>query len=240
VTRGFIGLAIAVALAGCGGGDGGGDAAERTVTVTETTDSGTKTGAPDPEAPADAIVTEYGARQVRRTAYYGAVIENPSRAQEAQEVRVTVRIRDRRDDVIAREVVEVAVVPPGAQFNVGGALELPGRKKVASVDVRSKAANGAEPEHPLARVTNVRVEPQEYGGLRVHAIIENTLLSNLPPRARVYAVLRDGDGQIVGGLSGTAGHVIRPRERSPLELELTEDLPDAVKAGVSVDSPVTP
>ena len=236
----MIPLAIAVALAGCGGDDGDGDAAERTVTVTKTEDSGTKAPATDPEAPADAIVTEYGAKQVERTAYYGAVLENPSRAQEAQGVRVTVRIRDRRDDVIAREVVDVAVVPPGAQFNVGGALELPGRKKVASVEVKAKAEDGAAPDHPLARVTNVRVEPQEYGGLRVHAIIENTLLSNLPARARVYAVLRDGDDQIVGGLSGSAGHVIRPRERSPLELELTDDLPDAVKAGVSVDSPVAP
>jgi hypothetical protein len=155
-------------------------------------------------------------------------------------VRVTVRARDRRDDVVAREVVEVAVMPPGAQFNVGGALQLGEREKVDRLDVVAKTADGAPADNALARVTNVRVEPQEYGGLRVHALIENTLLSNLPARARVYAVLRDGDDQVVGGLSGSAGHVIRPRERSPIELELTEDLPAAVKAGVSVDSPVKP
>ena len=115
-----------------------------------------------------------------------------------------------------------------------------GREKVDRLDVVAKTAESAPRENALARVTNVRVEPQEYGGLRVHALVENTLLSNLPARARVYAVLRDGDDQVVGGLSGALGHVVRPRERSPLELELTDDLPAAVKAAVSVNSPVEP
>ena len=56
----------------------------------------------------------------------------------------------------------------------------------------------------------------------------------------MFAVLRDGDGQVIGGLSTTAGHVVRPRERSPLEIELSDDLPAAVKGAVSVDSPVEP
>ena len=137
------------------------------------------------------------------------VLENPSRTQEARGIKLVIRARDKRDDVIAREVVEIAVVPPGAQFNAGGALQVGKGDKIAKLDAVAKTADAGPPENPLARVTNVRVEPQEYGGLRVHALIENTLRSNLPARSPVYAVLRDGDDQIVGGLSGAVGHVIR-------------------------------
>jgi hypothetical protein len=230
-------LTIAAAVAGCGS-DNGGDPAPATTTGTAERDPDAPP--PPPALPPEAVVADNGFTQVGRRAYYGAVLENPSTDLEARGVRVIVRALDRRGDRLAREVVNVAVVPPGAEFGVGGALTVGERDKVAELDVRVRTREGGPAEHPVARVTNVRVEPQEYGGLKVHALIENTLVSNLPASARVFAVLRDGDNEVVGGLSGSTGHVIRPRERSPLEMELAADLPAAVKATVSVDSPVAP
>jgi hypothetical protein len=226
-------LIVLLAVAGCGSGSGD---APSTVTVTETTGGDGGTPATPAAVEADAAVAGDGFQQVDDTAFYGVVLQNPSQAEEAREIKVLVRGLDAKDKVVGSDTAEFGAIPPGVEVSIGGQFDLDGGAEVKRIEVKARTGEVGQPTVLLPRVTGVRLVQEAYGGLTVHGEVENVLDQKLSTVADVFAVFRDGQGSIIGGTSAPLPHDVPPGERAPIELMVDADLRGAVRADVTVDN----
>jgi hypothetical protein len=221
---------VAVALYGCGS-DGA-----STVTVTETAGGGAKPPSdgmtPEPEA----VVKEQGFQQLGKKAYYGVVVANESPTQSAREVRLTVHGVDARGKVTGTHTTRLGAIPARGQVGVGGEMALRSARAVTELAIKVKTGGAGPPAELLPRITKVRLVMERYGGLTVHAEVDNVLDHTLSKAADVFVVFRDAEGRIVGGTATPPSQDVPPGTRAPIEVGVVDDLRDVVRADVTVDN----
>ncbi|MFL5844576.1 MAG: hypothetical protein ACJ762_07770 [Solirubrobacteraceae bacterium] len=195
----------------------------------------------DTGASAEARVKDYGFTQDGDSVVYGVVIENPSSDSEALDISVSTNALDRKGDVIGTDDATVSVVPPGEAFNIGGDISV-GRAKVSDLEISVQTDDSGPPEHPLPKVTNVRVEKDSTFGLTIRAQVENTLDQPLSSLTDVFVVVRDSGGDVIGGTYTFPTNDIPPGGRRAVELSFwgVNGLRGADSADVSVDNEIAP
>lgn len=230
---GSVALLAALTVAGCG------TAKEGTATATAP-QSGTTAAATTeaPAAAAEAAVKESGFSQDGENVTYGAVIENTSTDSEAVGVEVAVNALDVDGNVLGTSTASISVIPPDSVFNIGGeGLSVAASDKVAKLDVAVTTESSGDPEHPLPKVSNVRMSRDVLGLVVVRAQVENNLEGPLSSITDVMAVLRNGAGKIVGGASGFPESDIPAGQKRGVEIQsVFVDLKSAKTADVSVDN----
>ena len=96
-------------------------------------------------------------------------------------------------------------------------------------------AGGAVPTSAV-KVTNARVEHDEFGGFTVRAQLENNLDIDISQIADVFVVLRNSSGDVVGGIGGVGlDNDIKAGRRTAFETSSFLDLKGVTDADVSVD-----
>lgn len=131
------------------------------------------------------------------------------------------------------------MVPPGEVFNIGGDVSV-GRAKVSDLEISVQTADSGTPEHPLPKVTNVRVERSDFGTLTIRAQVENTLDQPLSSITDVFTVVRDSGGDVIGGTYTFPTNDIPPGGRRSVELTFLTGLKGVDSADVSVDNEIAP
>ena len=221
----------ALVAPGCGAGDGA-----STVTVTETGGGGAKPPGdgmtPEPEA----VVREHGFQQLEKKAFYGVVLANESPTQSAREVRLTVHGVDARGKVTGTDTTRLGEIPARGQLGVGGEMALRSARPVTELAIKVKTGGAGPPAALLPRITKVRLVMERYGGLTVHAEVDNVLDHTLSKAADVFVVFRDAEGRIVGGTATPPSQDVPPGARAPIEVGVVDELRDVVRADVAVDN----
>ncbi|HEX8648014.1 MAG TPA: hypothetical protein VF715_14060 [Thermoleophilaceae bacterium] len=241
----LLGSCLAALLAGCGEDDKGkaGNPLAEDQTQQEGPPATTQTQPAEPpaeeEPAAEVEVAESGFSELEDTVAYGAVLKNSSQDSEVSEIEVTINALDARGDVLTTDTKNVSVIPPGEEFVIGGDLD-PGGDTVEELDIEVEAGDSGPPEHPLPKVTNVRIQEEEYGGLNVRAQVENTLDKELSSITDVFGVVRNAKGKIIAGGFTFPENGINPGRKASVELNFLYDLPGAESAEVSVDNEITP
>jgi hypothetical protein len=233
-----IGVAAFTGVAGCS--DDKGKAGTAVTSVTETVAQPTTTEATAPPvAEAEAVVKEDGFTQQGEEVLYGVVLENTSADAEALDIEVSINALDANGDALGSDDKSVSVIPPSEEFNIGGSVSVGAGERTEELDVFVKTGNSAEPEHPLPKVTRVRVERGEFGDVTIRAQVENTLDSPLSSITDVFAVARDRAGKVIGGTFTFPQNDIPPGRKRALELNFLTGLKGIASANVSVDNEIT-
>jgi hypothetical protein len=227
----------AVLLGASGCSDDGG---VKTVTVTDTGGSGAAKPSAQASDKAEARLIEQGFTQQDRTVAYGLVVSNPASSSEAQEVEVTVNGIDSKGNVAATDNKSLSVIPPRTNFNVGGALDVGTGDRVKELEIDVSTGNSAKPEHPLPKVSNVRLDKDPYGGFTIRGQVDNVLESKLSSIADVFAVVRDGKGEIIAGGFTFPTNDIPPGGRAAVSVSFFDNLPGATSADMSADNEIAP
>jgi hypothetical protein len=221
----------ALVAAGCGSDEG-----PATVTVTQTAGGAEKPPSdgmtPEPEA----VVKEQGFQQLGKKAYYGVVVANESPTQSAQDITVTVHGVDARGKVTGTDKTRLGAIPARGQVGVGGLLELRSDRELGPLSIKVKTGAAGPPGALLPRITKVRLIQERYGGITVHAEVDNVLDQTLSKAADVFVVFRNGQGHIVAGVAAPPSRDILPGARAPIEVSVLDDLRDVVRADVTVDN----
>jgi hypothetical protein len=179
-------------------------------------------------------VAERGFSRIGDQTSYGIVVKNPA-ADDAVGVEVQTNFIGTDGGVIATETDDLAGVPAGERVNVGGEADTNG-EAVRSLDVTITTDSGATAGTvALPKANRVRLSHEDFGGLSVRAQVTNTLDQPLSSISDVFAVLRDGSGDIVGGLSSFPNSDVQPGGRAAVELGGLDDIPGAVSADITVD-----
>jgi hypothetical protein len=230
VAIAVLGLGALVA-AGCGSGGG-----PSTVTVTQTTGGGTKPPSDGMTPRPEAVVRERGFQQLGKKAFYGVVLANDSPTQSAREVRLTVHGVDARGKVTGTDTKTFGAIPARGQVGLGGELDLRSARDLSKLAIKVEAGAAGPPAELLPRITKVRLVVERYGGVTVHAEVDNLLDHTLSKAADVFVVFRDGQGRIVGGTAAPPSQDIPPGARAPIEVSVIDELRDVVSADVTVDN----
>lgn len=191
--------------------------------------------------PTPVRVAEQGFSQVGRSVLVGAVLRNDGR-EAAEGVEVRFEVRDGDGQVIGAATENLVVIPAGEGFNVGAQIELDDERARAAdvgIDVEgwvedTFAGDDAPAEVPRVTAPNLLTTPD---GMIVTADVEAPPGVSLSSIADVYAVLRDRDGEIVGGLT-SAGleRDTRPGAPATALLATEASLRGVADADVSVDA----
>src|SRR4051794_31456773 len=183
-------------------------------------------------------VAERGFSRIDDQTSYGIVVKNPA-ADDAVGVEVQTNFIGTDGGVIATETDSLAGVPAGERVNVGGEADTNG-ETVRSLNVTITADSGATAGTvALPKASRIRLNHEEFGGLSVRAQVTNTLDQPLSSISDVFAVLRDGNGDIVGGLSSFPNTDVQPGGRAAVELGGLDEISGAVSADITVDGETT-
>lgn len=173
-----------------------------------------------------------------RSATFGLVVENESADTGALMVTVTVNALNAAGDAIGTTTADVNVIPAGDKFNVGGDIDV-GDEMIDSLEI--DAENEEEDDSgqfAVPEVSKVRVERGEFGDVSVRAQVENPLESDLSELTDCFAVLRDADGDIVGGSLTFPNNAIKPGRKAAIEFSFFDPPAGLDSADVSVDNEV--
>jgi hypothetical protein len=164
---------------------------------------------------------------------YGAVIRNTS-ANDAVAVDVRIRLLTRDGRVTAAAASSLKGIPAGAAVDVGGDA-VSRRGRAMTLEVAATASSGAIPGTvKLPAVSQVRLFRDRFG-VEVSAVVTNTLDEAMSPVTDVFAVLRDGQGRIVGGAFGAPGSEIAAGGHATVTLGGFGDVSRATRAHVTAD-----
>lgn len=172
-----------------------------------TTSESSPDPAPVPEKAPSLSAGDRGFTKLGYDAAYGAIVHNPGPA-DAVGVAVKVDAIGAKGQVLGTETNNLTGVSAGADFGVAGRVDTDNKpisklKITITVDHGEKAGSIV-----LPKVSGVRLR-QADDGTEVRAQVTNTLDKDISPFSTAYAVLRDGSGRIVGGLTGnlTSNHL---------------------------------
>jgi hypothetical protein len=154
---------------------------------------------------------------------YGAVVRNPSPKRHASLITVSLNFVDAANRVVSTVAHDIESIPPGQIFNVGGFTTVAGGELVTGVEVVSQVRADSFHVSRLPIPENVRFIRGD--GAKVVAVrgeVVNPFTRPIARDARVYAVVFDAAGAVVGGGSG----------------ELAADIPSRARAGFDFGSGV--
>jgi hypothetical protein len=184
----------------------------------------------------EAVVKEQGFQQVGKKALYGVVLANESPTQSARAVRLTVHGVDARGKVVGTDTQRFGAIPAQGQVGMGGELDLRSTREVRELAIKVKTGSAGPPAELLPRITKVRLVVERYGGITVHAEVDNILDRTLSKANDVFVVFRDGAGRIVGGTAAPPSQDVPPGARAPIEVSVVDDVRDVVGVDVTVDN----
>jgi hypothetical protein len=234
----LVSLCLGLLLVGCGSDDMG-TAGDPGSTGTREAGAESEPEASEEAERPDIQVSESGFSDLEGTVAYGAVLENRARDSEARDVEVVVNALDARGDVLTTDTKSLSVIPPSEEFVIGGDLD-PGKGDVEDLDIEVETADFGPAEHPLPKVSNVRIEEESYGGVSIRAQVENTLDRELSSIADVFGVVRNSRGKIIAGTFTFPENDINPESKSAVKLTFLSGLPGAATAEVTVDNELAP
>ena len=172
---------------------------------------------------------------------FGLELVNTSYEHDAIGVDVTWRFVDARGRSLARGATSLTGVPASTTFYVGGRVGLAADAHIArlSTAVRVRASGGRRLFLPVA--ANLDLSRNRSGRLRVSGALTNAYDRRLSDAARLYAVIFDGRGRIVGGGAATVEEAavttaLAPGETGAFAFEAFSPTPrQTLFAGVSID-----
>jgi hypothetical protein len=199
----------------------------------------------EPEA-ARVVVEKLGFTQGRSSGgvthvAYGLELVNRSYELDALDVNVAWRFLDAHGHSVASDSVTLTGVPAGTTFYVGGrtGVALRGDIERLLTNVTVRASRKRRLFLPVA--ADIRLGRDRFGRLRVTGKLTNAYEKRLSEAARVYAVIFDGKGSVIGGgtetiLSATGGGVA-PGQTVAFEIKGLSPTSSrrALFAGVSID-----
>jgi hypothetical protein len=170
--------------------------------------------------PASVEVIQQGFSQ-RNTSYsseasYGLVLSNPSPDTDAVDVQVLVNFLDATNRVLESADSRLEGIPAGSTFYFGGSEFLPDATPVARLEVVIQVGGNAPKAIHAPAVADVGIVPAKYDpgfAGSVDGQIANDHPTMKLERAKVYVVLFDSAGNVVGGGSGFESLSLPPGER---------------------------
>jgi hypothetical protein len=147
---------------------------------------------------------------------YGAVLRNPTSGRHASRITVSLNLVDAGNRVVSTVAHDIESIPPGQTFNVGGFTTVAGGEVVAGLEVVPQVRSDSFHVSRLPTSQNVRfVRGEGTNVVSVRGEVVNPYTRPIARDARVYAVVFDAAGAVVGGGSG----------------ELAADVPSHARAG---------
>lgn len=174
---------------------------------------------------------------------YGAVVRNPSPKRHASLITVSLNFVDAANRVVSTVAHDVESIPPGQSFGIGGFTTVAGGELVAGVEVVALVRSDSFHVSRLPIPENVRFIRGD--GTKVVAVrgeVVNPYTRPISRDARVYAVVFDAAGNVVGGGSGQLAADIPSRARAGFDFGSGVDQllnPQAAAVSVSVDPRLT-
>lgn len=156
--------------------------------------------------PARLVVAKSGLTQVAHAAddgtdvAYGVVLVNTSPTSDALGVHVEIDLLDGAAHLVGSEAREIAAIPAGGTYYLGGELTTRDRTAVASVRpiVRIGSSTPKSVRAPI--VSGMRVTQHGFDeGAYVDGQIVNRTHATLSSLATISMVLFDGSGRVIGG-----------------------------------------
>ncbi len=154
---------------------------------------------------------------------YGAVVRNPSPKRHASKITVSLNFVDAANRVVSTVAHDIESIPPGQTFGVGGFTTVAGGELVTGVEVVSQVRADSFHVSRLPIPENVRfIRGDGAKVVGVRGEVVNPFTRPIARDARVYAVVFDAAGAVIGGGSG----------------ELAADIPSRARAGFDFGSGV--
>ena len=164
----------------------------------------------------------------------GAVLRNPSPAEDALDVRVRVVALDAAGATVGEEEVRLAAIPAGSRFHFG--LTLLARSTPARVEVTAGMGGGRAAGARLPAVEGVVVDTEEVPF--VTGTVRNTGSAPIPDTVAVCAVAFDAAGAVAGGGLGSLDGPVPPGGTGSFSVPLLGIPPGRVaRVEVSVEPP---
>ncbi len=183
---------------------------------------------------ADSGFSTYRAYDDSERVSWGVVLHNPNEAWLATSVDATVTYLDGDDSILGSSSDTVAAILPGQD----AALAESTFEDIGAVDdirVQIRAGDWEEVEESVGtfETDDVNVRPQEFGGWTVTGSVASTFVDDFED---VYAVaiLRDGEGAIVGG-GWTFLDFVPGNGDTSFEIGVLDDIADVDHAEVHVN-----
>ena len=150
------------------------------------------------------------------TVSYGMVLANTSPTHDALDLNVVVNFVDATNRVLGSATQRVQAVKAGGTFALGGSSSLRTTTPVSRIEVTGLVEGRALAAVRQPPTTNVRVVPGRTDAGFV-AAVEGEVINDHPThfltRARVYVVLFDAAGNVIGGGSGFVSASLPSGER---------------------------
>lgn len=189
--------ALALALAGCSSGESK-EPAEQNQPATAQTQQETK--------PQDLQTVESGYwLDDYGTAHFAAIIENPNQSWAAENIPVTVTVRDAGGTVLNTTNDSITLMFPAGKTAISGSVSAP--SGTASLEVSAKVNSNAWTKgddvtqksfYDLLPISGINEITDNYGGTTVAGEVTNNSEGTFS-LTRVNVVWRDASGAIVGG-----------------------------------------
>jgi hypothetical protein len=148
---------------------------------------------------------------------YGIVLDNPSKAEDAENVSVLVNFLDGAGHVLQSATTTVPAIAAAGSFDLGGAATLPSQAPVARLEVVVQTGSYAPRALHEPAVENVQIAASSYDPNWV-GVVNGELVNDHPTDVLEYAqlsiVLYDASGHVVGGGTGSIFAALPPGTRS--------------------------
>ncbi len=165
---------------------------------------------------------------------WGVVLHNPNEAWLATSVDATVTFLDSDDSVLGSSSDTIAAILPGQDAALAEST-FDDIGEVDDIRVQIRAGSWEEVEESVGtfETDDVNVRPQDYGGWTVTGSVASTFVDDFED---VYAVaiLRDGEGAIVGG-GWTFLDFVPGNGDTSFEIDVLDEIADVDSAEVHVN-----
>jgi hypothetical protein len=171
---------------------------------------------------------------------YGVVLANRSPSEDALDVLVLVNFVNASNVLVGTESTNLAEIPAGTDYNFGGSVSFTGTPAVDHLEVAVKVGDRQPAARtPVPAISNIRIQPNLREPTWVDEVDADMLnpSSDLMSRAKLYVVLLDASGNVVGGGSGSSTGSLPARTRQFVKVSSDVDsvpIANAVSAQFTV------
>jgi hypothetical protein len=167
---------------------------------------------------------------------YGIVLVNQSRRLDAFNLTVNVRAIDSQGRSVATDQLPVTLIPSGGTFNLAGELLPNVSLRIARMNATAGVGQTKVGRRELPVVTGIHVTPA-FPGIEVTGQLTNPYKQPLSRDAKIYAIIFNPRGRVVGSATGTTGASIEPKATVHFKIEgfLDDSSAKPLSALVSVD-----
>jgi hypothetical protein len=143
---------------------------------------------------------------------YGVVLQNDSTIGDALGITVTVAFVDTLGRSVTSSETTLTGIPAGSKFYLGGLATSNVSLTVASMQVTVSVASTQKHRLVLPPVSGLSLQANNPGYESVNGTFTNPYRAPMSPDATVYVVYFGPQGNVVGGVSETAGAAVESGE----------------------------